>query len=203
MVDQILDPARQMSASDTEHRPHSDSSMSAPSSPIKNRSDTLNAGKASDQTAEPAQSQQSGETFQELLTVRFPRIQAKLNAQASTILAREAGLTLIQWRILFLLDRLGPTTATQLNEVSAIDPGLLSRKIKAMADNGLLEVKPSQQDHRRKHLQITAEGRSLYEKALPAMRQRQQRMRSFLPPEDMQRFYNYLDQLSVLAEEEM
>ncbi len=189
--------------------------MSDTPSPNKNRSDTLAAqqsggltgergpsGEASDPRANSSESQ-SGQAFRELLTVRLPRIQAKLNAQASAILAREAGLTLIQWRILFLLDRMGPSTASQINEVSAIDPGLLSRKIKAMADGGILNVRPSEDDNRRKLLSITRQGRALFDKALPAMRLRQQRMRSFLPPQDMQLFSDYLDQLSLVAEEDM
>ncbi len=144
-----------------------------------------------------------GQPFKDFITVRLPRLQAKLNAQASAILAREAGLTIIQWRILFLLHHLGPSTATQLHEASGIDPGLLSRKIRSMNNASLLNVDDSTHDHRRKILTITAHGQALYDRALPAMRTRQQRMRSFLPPEDMERLYDYLTVLEDLAGEEM
>ncbi len=141
--------------------------------------------------------------FKELLTVRLLRLQAKINAQAAAILAREAGLSIIQWRILFLLSQLGPVTASQLHVTSAIDPGLLSRKIRTMAEGGMLKVEESAQDHRRKLLSVTEHGQALYERALPAMRARQNRMRHFLPPEDMERFFDYLTALEAVAEEEM
>ncbi len=192
-----------MSAKDDGVSPSIDTHMSERSASNKNRSDTAKAAASGGQSAEAASSDDVSQSFRDMLTVRLPHIQASLNAQASAILAREAGLSLIQWRILFLLVRMGPATATQINEVSAMDPGLLSRKIKAMADSDMLQVQPSVEDHRRKLLSITPLGRRLFEKALPAMRQRQERIRSFLPPEDMLRFLDYLDQLSTLAEEDM
>lgn len=166
--------------------------------------ETAGDGQINDDQLNDGQARSSdGQPFKDFITVRLPRLQAKLNAQASAILAREGGLTIIQWRILFLLHHLGPSTATQLNEASGIDPGLLSRKIRSMSEAELLLVEDSEIDHRRKTLSLTDKGQALYDRALPAMQLRQQRMRNFMPPEDMERFYDYLSVLEAVADEEM
>lgn len=116
----------------------------------------------------------------QFLTYRLSRVQAKLNAQASALLQRHAGLTLSQWRILALVGAAGQTRLSDLARSAALDKGLLSRNLKTMIAEGLVAAQQDDVDQRVQHLTLTARGRALFERTLPRMRARQTHLRAAL-----------------------
>lgn len=139
--------------------------------------------------------------LKQFLTYRLSRVQAKLNAQANAILREVAGLTLWQWRVLALVGGAGQTRLSDLARIAALDKGLLSRNLKGLVAEGLIQSKQDDVDHRVQHLSLTAEGKALFEHTLPKMRKRQQALRAPLTPEELKALYSALDKLEVAADE--
>jgi len=138
------------------------------------------------------------QTVGRFLTYRIARLQSKLNAQAARVLQDAAGLSLIQWRIITLVVGYDGATATELTQISSIDKGLFSRKVKTLIEDGLVQSRTDPADNRVQHLHITEEGREIYERVFPIMRERQEAFRSGLGEENTDRLLELLVQLENL-----
>ena len=57
------------------------------------------------------------------VSFRMSRVQAKLNAQATAILDRECGLSVIQWRTLAIIAILGETSPIAIARFGQLDKG--------------------------------------------------------------------------------
>jgi len=136
----------------------------------------------------------------QFLTYRLSRVQAKLNAQASALLSRDAGLTLSKWRILALAGAAGQTRLSELARIAALDKGLLSRNLKIMVEDGLVNSKQDDIDHRVQHLSLTPIGQSLFDETLPKMSARQSKLRENLSPQELKILYSALDKLEIASE---
>ena len=130
---------------------------------------------------------------------RIERVHAHLAAQASALLAREVGLTPRQWWIIADLYELKPRTATELAERSDVDKGLLSRNLKALAENGLIAMRTDPADQRQQILSLTEAGVAMYEQALPLMKARNQRLIDGVSPDDYETFLSVLDRIDAAA----
>jgi DNA-binding MarR family transcriptional regulator len=111
-----------------------------------------------------------------MLTYRLARLNAQLNAQAARILRESSGLSQTQWRVLVMIDSLGPLSPNHIVRHLLMDKGQLSRTIKSMEALGLIRVEESESDHRSHRLSLKQKGRDLFKRALPAMRARQQHL---------------------------
>ena len=138
--------------------------------------------------------------LQQFLTFRLSRVQAKLNAQASRVLEKTAGLTLTQWRILAFLGSGAGSTSAELTRVAALDKGQVSRKLKSLIEEGLVTARADAADSRVQRLSLSRRGRALYEQTLPTMRARQRALQSEMSPAEVQRLFATLDKLEAAAE---
>jgi len=118
------------------------------------------------------------------MTVRLSRVQAKLNAQASRVLQNAAGLSLIQWRIITLVQANDGATSSELTAQSEIDKGLFSRKLKSLLEDGVIRSRTDQADNRVHHLHLTDKGRDIYHRVRPIMNRRQESLREGLGAEN-------------------
>ncbi len=137
-----------------------------------------------------------GETpLQQFVTFRMSRVQARLNAQASDILERHSGLSLIQWRTIAILAILGETTPMAVARFGRLDKGLLSRKLKALIADGLVSSRSDPNDQRRQLLSLTRAGRAVYDRLLPIMEARQAHLVADLDPQQRSAFLEALDKI--------
>lgn len=137
----------------------------------------------------------------QFLTYRLARVQAKLNAQANRLVKDCAGLTLTQWRLIALIGATGRSTAAQLSRYAAMDKGLISRNLKALGEENLVRIIRDTEDNRLQHLELTAEGRALFDNTLPRMQARQNALRDRLDEEEVRAFLATLDKLEQAAED--
>lgn len=141
-----------------------------------------------------------GIPLHQFLTYRMSRVQAKLNAQANAILERESGLTLSRWRILALVGASGQTRLSELSRIAALDKGLISRNLKVLVSEGIINSKQDDIDHRVQHLSLTPKGLALFEATLPKMHARQTKLREDLTPTELSAIYSVLDKLEMASE---
>ena len=135
-----------------------------------------------------------------MVSYRLSRAQAKLNAQANRILKKHGDLSLMQWRVLVILDVIGPSTHADIARLTEIDKGQLSRTIKGMIADGLLTSVKHKDDSRQFSLRISGLGRDRFELARPAMRARQRSLHNCMSEADLDILFKTLSKLEAIAE---
>ena len=133
------------------------------------------------------------------VTFRLSRLQSSLNAQAAAILKAQAGLSLVEWRIIQVLRMFENASLTKIAGIVEMDKGQLSRKITAMVEKGLLSVEQDAQDQRVQHLHLTAAAKDLSQRVMPTMAARQNRLLAEICPRDLEAFYRVVEKLEAAS----
>jgi DNA-binding MarR family transcriptional regulator len=92
---------------------------------------------------------------------------------------RPFGVKLSQGSVLAVADKIGVARPAQVCEILEMDTSTLSRTVERMVANGWLEIVP-EEDARSQPFRLTAEGRRLMERALPAWEQAQAEAKKLL-----------------------
>ena len=141
------------------------------------------------------------EELPKLLTFRLSRLQARANAQAARLLKSSAGISLSEWRIFVMIETNRKITPAEIVRLTNFDKGLVSRTIKGMENMGLLTVELSKNDHRSHLIDFTPEGLSIFERARPVMRKRQDMLRDSLEPDELEQLFHAFDKLDAALDE--
>ena len=135
------------------------------------------------------------------VTFRVSQTHAKLNAQAAHILRQRGGLSLVEWRIIALVQAYGPNvSAGAIIEKCGMDKGMFSRTLKRVTQQGFVRSSPDKYDHRKISLSVTREGREIFDRLIVVMRQRQKHLLHNLSAEKKAILYEALDILSENAD---
>lgn len=92
---------------------------------------------------------------------------------------RPFGIKISQGNILILTGRLGVASPNQICEYLQLDVSTLSRNVEVMRKNGWLEIVPGD-DARSHKFRLTAQGKSLIDRAVPAWEQAQEQAKALL-----------------------
>jgi DNA-binding MarR family transcriptional regulator len=95
---------------------------------------------------------------------------------------RPLGLKVSQLNILFVTAKLGLARPAQVCDILQLDTSTLSRNVERMRAHGWLEVVP-EEDARSQPFRLTAQGKRLIEKAIPAWEKAQQQASELLGSE--------------------
>lgn len=123
--------------------------------------------------------------------------------RADRLLARQvagSGLTRTQFSVLGAVARAGQLRLAELVEREGLNPTMLSRIVGALESRGLLGRTPAPDDGRAVVLEVTADGRELYEQL---QHDRTARVRDYLdglPPAQRRRLVEALPVLEGLCE---
>lgn len=104
------------------------------------------------------------------------------------------GLTANQFSILAMLSGRGPTALGGLAEYLGTDRTTLTRNLRPLSRDGLIDIRP-EEDRRRRTIDLTAEGRDRLAAALPLWRGAQSEMIERLGEPSLEAFYRQLGQL--------
>jgi len=85
----------------------------------------------------------------------------------------EAGLRVTQFSILFKLSHLGPMTVNQMANELVMDRTTLTRNLKPLERDALVQSGPSEQDRRERVIALSPAGRDKVKAALPLWRKAQ------------------------------
>ena len=118
-----------------------------------------------------------------------------MNAHSARLLREKCGLSVVQWRILAMLDDFGATHATVLLQYSGMDAGLFSRNIKSLVDSKFLKSVTDSADQRQNTLTMTAAGERCFSKARPFMEARRRDLMKGISDSDRQLLFKIFDQL--------
>ncbi|MGV2495461.1 MarR family winged helix-turn-helix transcriptional regulator [Pelagerythrobacter aerophilus] len=85
-------------------------------------------------------------------------------------------LKIPEWRIMAVLGDTGPATQRELTERTLMDKVAVNRACRTLAERGLVEREPNVTDGRSHHLELTAQGRSIYDRIMPLTLQMEQQL---------------------------
>jgi len=118
--------------------------------------------------AEPETNRTMPATTEALDTATATRLRTVLGRLArqlrTTTASTDAGLTPTKISVLLSVDRRGTTRISELAEIEALNPTLLSRTISTLVDAGLLNRVSDAGDRRTAWVQVTDEGHRLAER---------------------------------------
>jgi len=138
--------------------------------------------------------------LQDVLTWRLHIVHAKLNVHAARFLEGISGIPLAYWRVMLAIGPEGSTTHSAIRRIIMMDKGQLSRCLKAMIEDGLVEARNDETDQRQQQLSLTRKGRRVFRKTLPEMRLRQNYLVGQLSKTERKSIFSALGKLESAAE---
>jgi DNA-binding MarR family transcriptional regulator len=98
------------------------------------------------------------------------RLSVTSNA-VSTVIAGEYrsrfGLKVPEWRVMAVLGDTGSATQRELVAATKMDKVAVNRACKVLEHRGLIERSPNERDGRSHHLELTMDGRAMYDDIMP------------------------------------
>ena len=108
-------------------------------------------------------------------------------------------LNLTEWRVLLTIaDRPG-TSAQELSDYTGLDKMTVSRVVRRLEAQGRLVREDSEIDRRRRHLELTEDGWSVYDEIARAAVQREKQIYAGLSPDELVTLRALLSKLSTRA----
>lgn len=136
---------------------------------------------------------------EELITFRVSVLSQLLARVVEGSVSQELGLSSRQWRVLVMLNRLGPSTSGQVATATRLDHSQVSRASYELVDKGLIAMESDQADRRRQRLSVTAAGAEVLRRGIVGSQERQARLRGCLSDEDYRVFGKALTLLTSEA----
>jgi DNA-binding MarR family transcriptional regulator len=132
---------------------------------------------------------------------RLRTVLGRLSRQLRTTTAStDAGLTPTKISVLLSVDRRGTTRISELAEIEALNPTLLSRTISTLVDAGLLDRVSDASDRRAAWVQVTDEGHRLAERMRRERTEVVNRGMSALPASERRILEQAIPALEALAD---
>ncbi|MEM8663549.1 MAG: MarR family winged helix-turn-helix transcriptional regulator [Pseudomonadota bacterium] len=122
------------------------------------------------------------------------RISARYNADMAAAL-RERGLTTAQMRALAVLAVHPGLTINELAVFAVMEQSTMSRTLDAMAEGGLVERRPREEDGRVREVVLTAAGETAFRDVWPLMRGEEERMFEDISQSDRAAFMMVLSKI--------
>jgi DNA-binding MarR family transcriptional regulator len=121
---------------------------------------------------------------EDLITFRVSVLSQLLARVVESSVGRELGLSSRQWRVLVMLNRLGPATSGQVAAATRLDHSQVSRASYELLDKGLIAMDSDQADRRRQRLSVTEAGTAVLRRGIVGSKARQARLRGRLTEAD-------------------
>jgi DNA-binding MarR family transcriptional regulator len=138
---------------------------------------------------------------QELITFRVSVLSQLLARVVESSVGQELGLSSRQWRVLVMLNRLGPATSGQVAVATRLDHSQVSRASYELVEKGLIAMDNDQADRRRQRLSVTEAGVGVLRHGIVGSQQRQARLRARLSDADYEALGRMLATLSDEAQQ--
>jgi DNA-binding MarR family transcriptional regulator len=111
------------------------------------------------------------------------------------------GLTVSTWKVLGVVGRFGPLSATETGTRTNLEPDKVTRAVDALARQGFVARRQDPGDRRRVVLSLTAKGKRVHESVSKVRDALEHEFLSVLAPVEMAALYSILDKLENRAME--
>jgi DNA-binding MarR family transcriptional regulator len=145
--------------------------------------------------------------LERFLPYRLNVLAALTSNALAQIYAERFGLTVPGWRVVATLGQYEFRTARDIAAHGVMHKSTVSRAVSALEERGLIVRRPNADDRREELLELTAEGRAIYEAVAPEALAFEGRMLSVLTPSEQESLALLIDKLDrharALAPEEI
>ncbi|MEO7938542.1 MAG: MarR family winged helix-turn-helix transcriptional regulator [Burkholderiaceae bacterium] len=139
----------------------------------------------------------TGLTVDNFLTTRMSQTINLLRRSVTLPYAKEAGLTVSEWRILSLVAHAGQIAFAELVVQSSSDKALVSRTVRLLEQRSLIRTESAGNTPRKRMtVFITAQGDALHVRVIPLARQRQAEMILVMSPDERRGMFHGLRKLT-------
>ncbi len=139
--------------------------------------------------------------LEQMLTYKVSLLYSRLALTTSRQLANQFDLALREWRVLALLGKAQPISASALVARSPLDKASVSRAVTNLEERGLVSAEPDPDDGRVRMLRLTRAGERLCERIAPLSVERHRALLSALTPGEQKTLFRALDKLLARANE--
>jgi DNA-binding MarR family transcriptional regulator len=129
------------------------------------------------------------------------RLAQAIQQEVSSTYARDAGLSVAEWRMLARLNAQGAMQLGDFCRETAMDKAYVSRLLRSLQPQGLIEISTDPDHGRRLILDITAKGRALAKRILPKARAAQEELMQALAPAERVAFYGAIKKLQAALQQ--
>jgi DNA-binding MarR family transcriptional regulator len=119
-----------------------------------------------------------------LITFRVSVLSQLLARLVDASVRQDLGLSSRQWRVLVMLNRLGPSTSGAVARMASLDHSQVSRASFELAEKGLVAQADDTADRRRQVLSLTPAGVAVLRDGLGGSLERERRLRACLGEAD-------------------
>lgn len=119
-----------------------------------------------------------------LITFRVSVLSQVLARLVDTSVGQDLGLSSRQWRVLVVLNRLGPSTSGAVARMASLDHSQVSRASFELVEKGLVAQGDDEADRRRQVLSLTPAGIAVLRDGLGGSLERERRLRACLGDAD-------------------
>lgn len=106
----------------------------------------------------------------DFLPYRLSVLSNRLSGAIAQSYSRRYGLSIPEWRVIAVLALAPGASAAEVAERTAMDKVAVSRAVRRLLQTGRLSRRTAPGDRRRSILELTAEGRRIYQSVTPALR---------------------------------
>ena len=109
--------------------------------------------------------------LEEFLPYKLSYLTNLISDDLSKLYTNQYGIAHTEWRVMAVLGVSSGVSAGHVAKITAMDKVAVSRAIKNMIKNGLIERRFSKEDKRRSELMLSEEGQNVYRKIVPLVLQ--------------------------------
>lgn len=122
--------------------------------------------------------------LEHFLPYRLSVLSNRISGAIARLYAQRFHLTIAEWRVMAVLGRFGPLTATDVSARTAMDKVRVSRAIQRLIAARTVSQVVESADRRRRRLALTEHGETIYARIVPLARAVEQHLLEGLSPAD-------------------
>jgi DNA-binding MarR family transcriptional regulator len=135
----------------------------------------------------------------EFLPYRLSVLSNRLSAAIAESYSRRYGLSIPEWRVIAVLAHARGASAAGVAERTAMDKVAVSRAVRRLQQTGRVSRRMAAGDRRRSMLDLTAEGRRIYDRVTPALRRYEEALLTALDTREREALATLLQRLETRA----
>ena len=113
----------------------------------------------------------------------------------------EFGVSIPEWRVMAALASFGAMSANEACDYTNMDKVQVSRAVSRMRDAGIVSRRTDPVDRRRSVLNLTDEGRTIFERIVPMALEYEAQLLEVLDQRELEEFCRLMDKIKARADE--
>lgn len=138
-----------------------------------------------------------GMDLERIIANRFNRLLWRISNYGERGDIADSKISLVEWRVIAQLGKLGRMPIGQLSKMSGIGPTVGSRAIKSLKNKGCVETRKSSRDGRQLLVQLSDYGFQMHDLIAPLRQRAHQQVQAGLDSDELSTLFSLCDKLEL------